>query len=125
MKALFTLLCVLIVPLGAAAEDIPPKGEAQAALMAVCLTSPGNSEQSCACGVGHSARNLDAEQLAILAFMATEMQKLDADEELFLAIIRRFRLSPERFQAAMTAINRVSAEANELCERTPLQPAAE
>ncbi len=125
MKALLTLLCVLTIPLGASAQAIPPKGETQAALMAVCLTSPGNSERSCACGVDHSARSLDAEQLAILAFMAAEMQKLDADEELFLAIIRRFRLSPERFRAAMAAINRVSAEANELCERPPLQPAAE
>ncbi len=124
MKALITLMCALIMTVDALAEDIPGKEQSQAALLAVCLDSPGNSRESCVCGVDHSARSLEDEQLAILAFMAAEMQRLAADEELLLAIIRRFRLSPERFQEAMTAINRVSAEVKNRCERPPPQAAA-
>ncbi len=124
MKALITLVCALIMTADAVAEPIPAKEQSQAALLAVCLDSPGNSRESCVCGVDQSARSLDDEQLAILAFMAAEMQKLESDEELFLTIIRRFSLSPERFHEAITAINRASAEAKSRCERIPPQAAA-
>ena len=113
-------VCAVAVPIHSAAAPLDGEASAataQEALMALCLASPRNDEDSCACGVGHSSRNLDQEELSILAFMAAEMQAEDSDEELFLAIIRRFQLSPERFQEVIASVNQVSAEAAALCER--------
>ena len=103
-------------------DETRPPPSSQAELMSLCLAAPGNSEESCACGVDYAVHHLDGEELAILAFMAAEMQMLDADMDLFLSIIHRFRLDPERFHKAMAAINRVSAEASEICERPLLPP---
>lgn len=103
-------------------DEVRPPLSSQAELMSLCLAAPGNSEESCACGVDYAAHHLDGGELAILAFMAAEMQVLDADMDLFLSIIQRFRLDPEQFHRAMAAINRVSAEASKICERPLLPP---
>ena len=106
-------------------DEARPPQSSEAELMALCLASPGNSEESCACGVGYAKRHLERDELAILAFMAAEMQELDSDADLFLSIIERFRLDPTQFYKAMTAINRVSAEASRICEEPLLPPAAD
>ena len=127
--AVFGFALVMPAPVGAdwidGFDDVRPPQSSEAELMALCLASPGNSEESCACGVGYAKRHLEPDELAILAFMAAEMQELDSDADLFLSIIERFRLDPTQFYQAMTAINRVSAEASRICEEPLLPPAAD
>ena len=127
--AVFGFSLVMPAPAGAdwidGYDDARPPQSSQAELMALCLASPGNSEESCACGVGYAKRHLERDELAILAFMAAEMQALDSDADLFLSIIERFRLDPAQFYKAMTAINRVSAEASRICEEPVLPPTAD
>ena len=127
--AAFGFALVMPAPAGAdwidGFDDVRPPQSSQAELMALCLASPGNSEESCVCGVGYAKRHLERDELAILAFMAAEMQELDSDADLFLSIIERFRLDPTQFYQAMTAINRVSAEASRICEEPLLPPAAD
>ena len=127
--AAFGFALVMPAPAGAdwidGFDDVRPPQSSEAELMALCRASPGNSEESCVCGVGYAKRHLERDELAILAFMASEMQELDSDADLFLSIIERFRLDPTQFYQAMTAINRVSAEASRICEEPLLPPAAD